>query len=53
MSGLLAHAERYEVELRSVPIPPPPCPWDLNHNGNVDFSDILQVIANWGPCPTI
>ncbi|MHC5114034.1 MAG: hypothetical protein ACYTGP_06355 [Planctomycetota bacterium] len=28
-----------------------PCPWDLSGNGNVDFADILQVIANWGPCP--
>ncbi|MCP3905105.1 MAG: hypothetical protein GY715_15885 [Planctomycetes bacterium] len=28
-----------------------PCPWDLSGNGSVDFADILQVIANWGPCP--
>jgi hypothetical protein len=42
----------YEVELRSAPLPPPPCPWDLNGNGDVDFADILQVIGNWGPCPT-
>jgi hypothetical protein len=42
----------YEVVLRTAPGPPPPCPWDLNANGQVDFADILQVIANWGPCPT-
>lgn len=29
-----------------------PCPWDLNMNQSVDFADILQIIANWGPCPT-
>ncbi|MHC5115233.1 MAG: hypothetical protein ACYTGP_12485 [Planctomycetota bacterium] len=32
--------------------PPLPCPWDLNDNGQVDFADLLQVITNWGPCPT-
>lgn len=42
----------YEVEIANVPLPPPPCPWDLNENNAVDFADILQVIANWGPCPT-
>ncbi|MCP3902756.1 MAG: hypothetical protein GY715_03890 [Planctomycetes bacterium] len=40
----------YEVELRSAPLP---CPWDLNANGSVDFADVLQIIANWGPCPVI
>ncbi|MCP3904113.1 MAG: hypothetical protein GY715_10815 [Planctomycetes bacterium] len=29
----------------------PPCPWDLNGNGQVDFADILAVIGAWGPCP--
>ncbi|MHC5113770.1 MAG: hypothetical protein ACYTGP_05020 [Planctomycetota bacterium] len=27
------------------------CPEDLNGNGQVDFADILAVIAVWGPCP--
>ncbi|MHC5114834.1 MAG: choice-of-anchor J domain-containing protein [Planctomycetota bacterium] len=26
------------------------CPADLNGNGSVDFADILEVIAAWGPC---
>ncbi|MCP3905929.1 MAG: hypothetical protein GY715_20075 [Planctomycetes bacterium] len=29
----------------------PTCPEDLNGNGQVDFADILRVIAAWGPCP--
>ncbi|MCP3903831.1 MAG: hypothetical protein GY715_09370 [Planctomycetes bacterium] len=27
-----------------------PCPEDLSGNGQVDFADILAVIAAWGPC---
>lgn len=27
------------------------CPWDLNGNGNVGASDLLALIAAWGPCP--
>jgi hypothetical protein len=42
----------YELEVRSGFPPPPPCAWDLNMNGQVDFADILQIIGNWGPCPT-
>ncbi|MCP3905829.1 MAG: hypothetical protein GY715_19565 [Planctomycetes bacterium] len=42
----------YEVSLETAPIMLP-CPWDLNENNSVDFADILQIIANWGPCPTI
>ena len=29
----------------------PPCPWDFNGNGEVDFQDLLKILANWGPCP--
>ncbi|MCP3902056.1 MAG: hypothetical protein GY715_00345 [Planctomycetes bacterium] len=29
----------------------PVCREDLNDNGDVDFADILAVIAAWGPCP--
>ncbi|MCP3903816.1 MAG: pentapeptide repeat-containing protein [Planctomycetes bacterium] len=28
-----------------------PCPSDLDGNGIVSFSDILRIIADWGPCP--
>lgn len=31
--------------------PDPPCPGDSNGNGIVDFSDILSVLSQWGPCP--
>jgi hypothetical protein len=48
--GLDGAPMRYEVELRT---PPPPCPLDLSGNGAVDFADILLVVADWGPCPTI
>jgi hypothetical protein len=30
----------------------PPCPWDFNGNGEVDFQDLLKLLAEWGPCPT-
>lgn len=32
-------------------IPQPPCPWDFDGNGVVDFPDLLKVLANWGQCP--
>ncbi|MCP3902821.1 MAG: hypothetical protein GY715_04220 [Planctomycetes bacterium] len=28
----------------------PACPEDLNGNNQVDFADILAIIAAWGPC---
>ncbi|MCP3905036.1 MAG: hypothetical protein GY715_15540 [Planctomycetes bacterium] len=31
-------------------ITPPPCPADLNGDGDVGFGDILAVIGAWGPC---
>ncbi|MCP3902484.1 MAG: hypothetical protein GY715_02520 [Planctomycetes bacterium] len=36
----------YEVSLFTTPVPLP-CPWDLNDNNDVDFADILLIIANW------
>jgi hypothetical protein len=27
------------------------CPADLNDNHVVDFADILEIVAAWGPCP--
>ncbi len=29
-----------------------PCPWDLDGNGNVGSSDLLTLLAAWGPVPT-
>ena len=29
-----------------------PCPWDLDADGNVDISDLLTLLAAWGPVPT-
>jgi hypothetical protein len=29
---------------------PPACPEDLDGSGAVDFPDLLQVLAAWGPC---
>ncbi|MCH8152715.1 MAG: FG-GAP repeat protein [Planctomycetes bacterium] len=26
------------------------CPWDLNANGSVGVSDLLSLLASWGPC---
>ena len=41
---------RYRATL-SCERPIPPCPWDINGNLSVDFQDLLQLLANWGPCP--
>lgn len=27
------------------------CPFDINEDGEVNVFDMLQVLANWGPCP--
>lgn len=34
-------------------VPPPPCPQlgDTNQDGTVDFTDVLAVLSNFGPCP--
>jgi hypothetical protein len=37
-------------DMGAYEFPEPPCPEDLNGNGNVDFADILAIIAAWGPC---
>ena len=26
------------------------CPWDLDGNGRVGVSDLLALLASWGPC---
>ncbi|MCP3905825.1 MAG: hypothetical protein GY715_19545 [Planctomycetes bacterium] len=40
-----------DVTCGAANCPPPACPEDLSDNGAVDFADILQVIAAFGPCP--
>ncbi len=34
-----------------IPVPVPPCPSDVTHDGQVNVIDLLAVISNWGPCP--
>ncbi|MEE8154937.1 MAG: hypothetical protein V3T53_08235 [Phycisphaerales bacterium] len=29
---------------------PGKCPWDLDGNGSVGASDLLSLLADWGPC---
>ena len=29
---------------------PGKCPWDLDDNGSVGVSDLLSLLASWGPC---
>ena len=28
----------------------PACPWDIDNNRNVGVSDLLSLLASWGPC---
>ena len=28
----------------------PSCPGDCNRDGDVGMADVLEVLANWGPC---
>ncbi len=38
-------------ELAITLLPPDPCPADFDGDGNVGVSDLLTLLANWGPCP--
>jgi hypothetical protein len=29
----------------------PPCPWDLDGDGAIGISDLLQLLGSFGPCP--
>jgi len=31
-------------------VTPPPCPADVDHDGEVSFNDLLAVLAAWGAC---
>jgi hypothetical protein len=35
----------------ACPIPPLPCPADVNHSGSVNIDDLLAVVNAWGACP--
>jgi len=39
------------VDMGAYEFPVPPCAPDFDGNGSVDFSDLLQLLANFGPCP--
>lgn len=40
------------LPLTLVAFPPPPCPSDLDGNGNVGFTDLVTLLAAWGlGCP--
>lgn len=41
----------YSVEADGVTLIEDLCPADLDGDGVTGFSDILLVLANWGPCP--
>ncbi len=37
----------YEFQIDETPV----CPPDFDDNANVGASDLLALLANWGPCP--
>ncbi len=47
--GMIAHGWRPAEA--GVP-GPTECPSDVDNDGNVGVLDFLQVLAEWGPCPT-
>lgn len=38
-------------ENRSLPPGPPQCPGDLDESGEVNVTDLLTLLADWGDCP--
>ena len=36
----------YEFQIDETPV----CPWAFDDNGSVGTSDLLALLANWGPC---
>ena len=51
-AGFGINADDYEltgIEISIVP-GPPTCPWDLDGTGSVGLSDLLSLLADWGPC---
>lgn len=45
------NGRRYYATLTCTPVKSEPCPWDIDGNGDVGFTDLTAVLANWGPCP--
>ena len=43
-----ANAGGADVFLAKFPIIP--CPWDIDGSGSVGASDLLTLLASWGPC---
>jgi hypothetical protein len=43
----------YVVSVDGVGGCAPPCPWDFNGDQNVNFGDLLILLNNFGPCPTL
>jgi hypothetical protein len=41
----------YAILLSGVGFAHPSCPWDLDGDGYVNVSDLLQLLVSWGPCP--
>ena len=35
----------------TIPNLVPPCPTDTNGDGDVNVTDLLALLAAWGPCP--
>lgn len=45
-------AFEFQPEGSGEPCPEPTCPADLTGDGVVDVSDLLQLLSNWGACPS-
>jgi hypothetical protein len=51
--GVIVGTGELDGEVRAfvmVPVGGPTCPSDVDGDGTVAFSDLLAVIADWGPC---
>lgn len=51
--GVIVGTGELDGEVRAfvmVPVGGPACPSDVDGDGTVAFSDLLAVIADWGPC---
>lgn len=49
---MVASGGNYELQAGFwVVVAGPPCPGDVDGSGEVDVTDLLELIAAWGPCP--